>query len=176
MSQHRQATIGTPHVPKVDSREFEFILSQFPTWVRLLGKKDATRCPNWNPRYGTHAVDCPLCGGDGFVYSGVSDRPIQCIMEARSPHGRSGLGDYVTQAGRIQRYDYLMYTHHWEFGQIVTGDTIIFPINTRLQEIEYNVANVIPYWGTHGNMVYITCLLWKKDVPELTEPPLTSQL
>jgi len=177
MSQHRQATIGTPFLPQVDDREFKFILSQFPSWARLKGKKNAIKCSCWDPMTGSHDPHCTLCDGSGYIYTSEQDRPIQCIMQPLFPHGRSGGADYVTQAGRTQRYEYLMYTYGYEWGKIVIGDTIIFPINdSRIQPQEYNVVNVVPHFGTHGNIVYITCLLWRKAVGESIDYPSSPQL
>jgi len=175
MSQHRQLSIGSPTTPIVDDREFRFIMAQFPSWARLLSKKEATRCSCWDEMTGNRNPYCTICD-DGWVYDNYDDRPIQCIMESFAPHGRSGNADFVSEAGRLQRYDYLMYTYGYEWGKIVVGDTIIFPIDHPQQQMEFGVVNVIPHFGTHGNVIYITCMLWKKDVPQNISLPSTPQI
>jgi len=175
MSQHRQLKIGSPHTPIIDEREFTIILSQFPSWARLLAKKDSVRCSCWDAITENRDPYCSICN-DGWIYGNADDRPIQCIMEAFPPHGRSGNADFVSEAGRLQRYDYLMYTYGYEWGKIVVGDTIIWPIDAPQQQIEFDVANVVPYFGTSNRVIYIACMLWKKDISQNITYPSTPQL
>lgn len=158
-------TIGSPTTPVIDDREFRFILSQFPSWVKVKTKSETTRCDCWDDESGSYDPDCSNCS-DGWMYSGSSDRTIQAIMQPFWPHGRSSSGDFVTQAGRVQRYDYSMWTHGWEWGKIVTGDVVIYPVGKNVQQYEFNVMHSLAHPGTHGNIVYCRFLLWKKPVGE----------
>jgi len=158
-------TLGTPHIPRIDEREFRMILTVHGIKVIHRSKNSAIKCSCWDDITGHPNRYCPLCD-NGYIYN---DRIIDAYVRPVDPQGRSEIADFVTQAGELQRYNYFLFTYGSEGEKIAVGDTIIFPISSTSIRYEHDVVNIQTLLGTHGSKVYTRVYLMRKPYAETGE-------
>ena len=174
----KQWSMGTPHIPIIDDYHMRQILSYIGQEVLHRSKKNAIKCSCWTNNYGHPDRTCTLCGGSGFSFAegNHSERIIKGFVEQYPPLGRAGIGDYVTQAGPVQRYTHRMFTYGWEHSNIALGDIIIFPTDTNVTRFEHDIILNEVNYGSYGQKVFTEVRMVRKVYSESGETDPTKSM
>jgi hypothetical protein len=162
----KQWSMGTPHIPLVDEYYMRHILSLVGQQVIHRSKRDATKCSCWSSTYGHPDRTCTLCDGSGYL---LTDRLMKGYIEQYPPLGRQGIGDFVTQAGMVQRYTHRIFTYGWEHEKVALHDIIVFPIDSNLTRFEHDVILNEVKWGSYGQRVFTEIRMVRKSYSESGE-------
>lgn len=163
----RQFNVGNPFLPRIDWRMIKYIIDFIGVKVIHRSKYTATKCSCWITKSGHPDPFCSTCNGGGYIYT---DREFKAHIFPEEPVGRSGIADFVTQAGPFQRYNHRMYCVGTEGKNIAVGDTII---TKKYEEngirLEYDVVHVYTRTGSYGARVYTHCFLMRKPYADTGE-------
>ena len=170
--------MGTPHIPLIDDYHIRQILSVIGQEVLHRSKKNAVKCSCWNTVYGHPDRTCTLCNGSGYNFTegNSSERTMNCYVEQYPPLGRAGIGDYVTQAGPVQRYTHRLFTFGWEHENVAVGDIIIFPTDVNLTRFEHDIILNEVNWGSFGIKVFTEIRMVRKPYAERGETDPTKPM
>lgn len=163
--------IQTPHYVRIDGREVDMILHIHGERILHKSRLNATKCDCWDSITGHPTRRCSKCD-NGWIYT---DRYMVGYVTPIKPLGRSNTADYVTQAGKLQRYNHTIYTHGWQGEHIAVNDTLIFPLGEGLQKFEHDVVHSLVFRGTHGAKVYTSIFTMRKPytetgIADITQP------
>ena len=174
----RQWTMGTPHIPNIDDYYMRHILSNVGQTILHRSKRTASKCSCWNNFYGRPNPTCAICSGSGYSFTegAGSERKFLAYVEQIPPTGRSGIGDYITPAGLVQRYTHRLWTYGWEHDNFAVGDIVIFPIDSNYTRYEHDVVlNEVKY-GSFGQKVYTLVKIIRKPYSESGETDPTKSM